>query len=300
MQQSLRLAPAQPADHTPQNSADFPDKQALCALFRQQLARYNGGGSSSVSAGTAQALMECIRFCVDLYQQTCPDDRIDCTLETMFQGGVAQARAMIKRGKLLLYQAKATAPKLFNRGYRDTMEGIGGFFSAYRPELFGQECPCYIDYPLCIPLPDTLQGISFINRYLSNINRENAFINTFDPCEVRALLSAYCGDYEELLMNIYTSVAESALGRVMMGLSHSHLGMDPPLVQALAQRLRSLSPDALCRLLSDSAETLCREKGIDSETHRHMLRYVAHHLQPRIQASLSAGGLGGIFFSLMP
>ena len=101
-----------------------------------------------------------------------------------------------------------------------------GFFKLYSPQFSAHEIHITADYPVCQGRP-VLEGVEFIEEYLSRIDAENAFCNLFDPVLVHRLLLGLSPDYAQLPVNIFEPVLLSALGLITVGRLPADLGLTP-------------------------------------------------------------------------
>ena len=70
-----------------------------------------------------------------------------------------------------------------------------------------------------------LEGVEFIEEYLSRVDAENAFCRLFDSMAVHRLLLGLSPDYAQLPVNIFEPVLLAALGLVMVGRLPSDLNL---------------------------------------------------------------------------
>lgn len=101
--------------------------------------------------------------------------------------------------------------------YRSTIAGgISGFFKLYSPQFSDHEIHITADYPVCLGRPE-LEGVEFIEEYLSRIDAENAFCRLFDSMTVHRLLLELSPDYAQLPVNVFEPVLLAALGLIIVG-----------------------------------------------------------------------------------
>lgn len=272
----------------------------LWRLLSRQTEMYTMGDSSSVRIETAQALLESIQFCLNLYLKKSGNTKellVTSDLDELFALGIKAVEEQIETGKQLYHAACVTAPEIDNISYKDTLIGIGGFFKHYDYRYFAQTISCDFDYQLCHAVEDSYQGIEFINEYLRRIIIENDFVRHFDHDRAIRLLESHCSDYRGLLINIYEPLAANAIG---LALLHENVGA---LCVAEADRLRlkglfeTMSETPAKKALKDAARRVCSDLEIRDKAEEKYLLKTAEELYPRIEAALPHGNLGGVFLS---
>ena len=195
----------------PEASVSPADAEALYLLLDERIRRYTMGDSTSVPVDTARRLLESILYCLDLNRRFPAQDMTQSApLHVRWQAGVAQAKRIAARAKLLLKQAQRTPPPLVNTAYCDTLEALPAFFAGYDADFFAQEIPCSFDYPLCQPVSESLLGAEYIIEYLRKLLAENTLLRAFSQDALRALYVRYYVDYADLLVNLCLPAAEMA------------------------------------------------------------------------------------------
>ena len=165
--------------------------------------------------------------------------------------------------------------------WRSTIEGgVNGFFRLYRPEFAAHELPITADYPPLLGRP-ALQGVEFMERYLEEIDGENAFLRAFPHRAVHRLLLSLSREYASAPVNLFEPVCLSAMGLTLCGRSPLTLDLTSGEVERLAQGLenRAMIRPALEKALNRLAE--------QSELPSRALRYAAQCL-PRLEESIRA------------
>ena len=125
--------------------------------------------------------------------------------------GALSARQTAAR-TLLLWRSLAAAPLPENRSLHDTLRSIGKGFRRYDTRFFPQRFPCDIDYQLALPVPESLLGIDYVNRYLTHLTAESILLSALPRQEVRAALERSCPDWRGLLINLYAPSAPPRCG----------------------------------------------------------------------------------------
>ena len=296
-----KLTPINGGLSEPLTEAEEVSIQAkLWLLLKRRTELYTMGDSSSVRIETAQELIKSINFCLDLYlKQSRNTKKLLATadLEELFALGQKVLEEQLELGKKLYNRACLTAPEIQNISYRDTLRSIGGFFKHYDYLFFAHLIPCDIDYQLCNPVKDSLQGIEYINAYLGRIIIENDFIGRFETRRVENLLNSCCSDYKGLLINLYAPVATNAVGLALLHEDVKALNITAEDNTRLSSLFGALSVTPAKKALHEAALYVSSELQISDPSSVRYLRKTAEELFPRIEAALPHGNLGGIFVS---
>lgn len=196
-------------------------KRQLLELVAERTEAWNHGESSSVRIEQAQDFLESILFVMGV--QLKAESSSDRALETLkteplricFEKGMERVKRKIAISHLLQRRMGKNLFSSQNVFFRETFTaGIDGFFRLYNPEFAAHEIHITADYPLCAGRPE-LQGVEFIEQYLSCGEAENLFLCSFDPDRVHCLLTALTPGYDEIPMNLFEPVFLTALGLVL-------------------------------------------------------------------------------------
>lgn len=255
----------------------------LLPFLARRVALYTGMDHSSVPKDLALELFASARFTLEQG----PENALN--LEERFAAGLSVTQRKLEYGKKLLRAVRGSLPKIDNISLYDTLKSLVDFFRRYDFRFFAHQVPCDIDYQLCLPVPETLEGIDYVNRYLSHLAVENGFLNRFDPSRAARLLEVCCGDYRGLLINLFEPVATNALALALVGRDTANLSVSQAERDALGELLL-LEPEALER----AAEKLCALLGIGSAESTRYLAQLAQNLRPRIRET----DLSGVFLTI--
>lgn len=198
-------------------------KRQLLELVAERTEAWNHGESSSVRIEQAQDFLESVLFVMGLQLKAEPfaDQAVE-TLKTepvriCFEKGMERVKRKIAISRLLQRRMRKNLFSSQNVFFQETFTaGIDGFFRLYDPEFAAHDIHITADYPLCAGRPE-LQGIEFIEQYLSCGEAENLFLCSFDPARVHCLLSALTPGYDEIPINLFEPVFLTALGLVLTG-----------------------------------------------------------------------------------
>ena len=200
------------------------DRLQLIELLAQKCDEWTRGESSSLPAEKAQDILTSILYVISLARKE-PQDTI--SVSELFERGLVCVQKKLFSCHMLQRRILKNLFNTPNVFYRSTIEGgINGFFKLYSPQFSAHEIHITADYPVCQGRP-VMEGVEFIEEYLSRIDAENAFCNLFDPVLVHRLLLGLSPDYTQLPVNIFEPVLLSALGLITVGRLPADLGLTP-------------------------------------------------------------------------
>ena len=181
-----------------------------------------------------------------------------------------------------------------SRALGATLLGIGEFWRRYDWRFAAHEIPCGIDYPLALPVPESLQGADYLTEWLSRLDTEVRFQSAFPAAARSAAWDRFHPERYDLPLNLYEPLAADALCLFALGREVRALMVGPGERRAFAGRLALLTEGeteaALRRWAEGLGETLELPEGRD----RRYLTDYARTLLPRIRTA-AAGGWPGIF-----
>lgn len=232
---------------------------SLLDLLAWQVRRYTHGESSSVPVETAQALLDSLCLTLGL-DPAHPVERgrglLAQDLQTALAAGQEHLRAQMARGKVLWADLRRAQMPGENRAMFDTLRSIGGFWRRYDPVYRAQEIPCDIDYQLALPVPETKQGVHYVNEYLARLGLENRFLRRYAREDLTPVWERYHPWYWEEVCNLFQPVAVNALGKAVLGAAPVPLTMTAGERAALAERFRDRTREEIGAILSAAARTL--------------------------------------------
>jgi hypothetical protein len=250
-------------------------------------------GDSSIRAEDAEELLRSLCFTISLALEPLDDagaaeKLASRPVRALYREGLERLYRRFDRAKAAYGRVKKAALPFENLAYRDTLKNLGGFFDAYRPDLFAHDIPCMIDYPQFREARGL--GAVYMEQYLLEWAGEDAFLARFDFGRVARLLDAHFPDARAQVVNLFEPVAANALGLML-------LGKDPAGLFVTAEdgaRIFSLSREpgdgAFRARLDAAADGLSAKTGADGA----LLRAASGALAARI-ALLPAEGMGGVF-----
>ena len=255
------------------------------------------GDSSSVPTYVAADLLRSICFVlgIDLEEGTAPEQLLRVDLEREFGRRLAEVGRKVEAAEMLWHDVRIAMPLIPSIALRDTLTGIGDFFSHYGYRSMAHDIPCSIDYPLCHPVESSLLGVDYIAEYLRRLMIEAQFLRLFEiaPCE--RVLAAASPDYIELLVNLYEPVAINAIGLALLGEDPARLTIGDAERKAIAARLEPLGNAPRARALQEAATRACDALGASDKDAREYLSAIVPELLTRTEVGLAHGSLGGVY-----
>lgn len=191
----------------------------IWTLLGKVTERYTMGDSSSVPVEIAEELLKSITFLLkkEMKNGKFEVDIFECeNLEGVWKDSWITIEKDIAMGKDLLEEVIKTSTGIENISYDDTVMGIEKGLKIYDYRFLAHEVPCSIDYQLSNPVDEDMQGIDFINEYLTRLLFENKFCNNFEKEKIIGILKSYCRDYKGLLINIFEPVLTNVIGLEML------------------------------------------------------------------------------------
>jgi len=264
----------------------------LAPLLKTQAEKYLAGDSTSLPAETAEALLRSLVYTLRfaLEADGLPERALlTAELPPLLLRGQAALAARVEETHALWSRVCLTAPPLENVFYRDTLTELGRFFGRYDLRYFAHRIPCAIDYPLCVPVSESLEGVSYVGEWLRRLALENWFLSRFPAENAASALARCCPDYKDMPLNLCEPVLTDALG--------------------LAALDRDIFPLTFSAADRDSLRTVLRRPGAPDAAAQNVLAQLApcpigaaayvsafvSALRPRLAAALETGGLGGVF-----
>jgi hypothetical protein len=274
-------------------------KAKLWELLGKQTEHY-AGGDSSVDIETAEALLKSIGFTLSLGMKEGlikKRDLLNKPLSSHMELCRELIRSKMSDGKRLLSKLRAVLT-VSSYPMEETLYEIEAFFKRYNWYFLAHDIPAMIDYQLSQPVPESLEGIEFINEYLNRFLIEADFISKYSKTKAEALLTACYHDYSESVLNLYEPLAANALGSALLGRSGAELTIKHEDKQAFAKLFSALTDNESLKLLNKAAVQVIGEIKSSSEETAAYLYKTAHSLLPRIKAVLESGNFHGIYTEL--
>ena len=267
-------------------------------LLGERMQRYTMGDSSSVPVETAKELMESVVFSVRAALKFSPHAFAlikDGNKAAFLKAAWAGIEQELENGRALLAFILRSSPKVENRAYLDTVHELAAFFERYDYRFFAHAIPCTIDYQLCEPVPESFEGILYVNEYLRRLSIENTVLQHFEPSAVTALLKGITADYSEQLMGMFEPVLANAFGCALLHRPPAGLEISGADREEL---LRLLKPWPNDDFMNAAAARLCASFAFSDERAGQYVRAAVRAMLPRVRAAVSANRLEPVFPSL--
>lgn len=190
------------------------DMFQLLELLACKCDEWTRGESSSLPAEKAQDILTSIMYVISLARKEQSDN---IPVSELFERGLVCVQKKLFSCHMLQRRILKNLFNTPNVFYRSTIAGgISGFFKLYSPQFSAHEIHITADYPVCLGRPE-LEGVEFIEEYLSRIDAENAFCRLFDSMTVHRLLLGLSPEYAQLPVNVFEPVLLAALGLIIAG-----------------------------------------------------------------------------------
>lgn len=270
----------------------------LLRLLSRQIERYTMGDSSSVPVELAQELLSAICYVLGISPER-PNGRwkelAQNDLDQAYREGLDCIEQKKTFGKHLQQIVSDHLPPVESISMLRTLKGIDRFWKRYDNRFFAHQTPWDMEYPLALPLPDSLQGIDVIIQYLSNLRLENLFLGEYVPGDMLPVLTQSCPDFSDLPVNLFESVAANALALALLEKPDRPPRLGTLELEALYNLFQHMSRVDIQHCLKQGADRLWKHHSAWTP---HVHAYLSHYceqLAPRIDLLRDRGGLGGIF-----
>lgn len=281
---------------TPEELAVIQGK--LAHLLERQIRRYTMEESTSVRVETAQELLTSLLYCLRMSLEGREDWRellLHGDYPALLQSGLTRVEQETRAGLGRYQYLRGHPPAVTNRAYRETVEHILTFFRRYTPQFFAHTVDCSIDYQLFLPVSERLQGISYLNAYLSHLMLENGLLYRFQRAELLRCIQGACPDYEDLLVNLYEPVLQNAVGLALLDREVTGLSVSQEERKLIQSRLEPLTIREREIALQRAADRLWEVLDLRDLAEREYLCRSAAALMPRLNVALEHRTLEGLF-----
>lgn len=257
----------------------------LFPIFERQAKLYTMGDSSSLPIQTVQELLRSIYFCIETHLTLNSKTADGYPLAQLFEEGQRDVWCLGDEAKALYHMAKTTDPGFGNIAYCDTLDEIDNFFRLYDLRFFAHDIPCMIDYPLCNPVSESLEGIRYISEYLRRLIVENRFCGCFDQRDIVRLLGKYQPEYQDLILNLFEPILISALGLALLNRNTAALQMKAADGEQLYRLFRPWNDEQAKRQLRNAVNRLCIQFRLWDTEMRDYLLSAAGNLVPLLKCT---------------
>lgn len=274
----------------------------MWGLLSKQVALYTMGESTSLPEYDAHRLLESACYVLGVDADD-PDeetvrDVLELGAEEVFARNLNRIEEQAARVGGLWKEVCLNMPLLESVALKDTLESLRDFPARYEPRFFAHEIPADIDYPLCRPVSERVQGVDYVTTYLERLLVECRFLRLFSLERCETLLRAVHPQYGELLLNLFEPIAVNAVGCALAGCDVRALRVGDAGRERIAEMLKGCSASERRTLLANAAVAACDALGLrasDADDVRTLVRWTAVGLTPRLANALRHGSLDGVF-----
>lgn len=283
------------------NSLSESEQQNLMTrlyyLLADQTEKYLAGDSTSVPVETAEELLRSLFYTIQLALSEVGKSERDLLtddLSVLLEQGRHILQDKLTATRKLWERVCLTIPQVSNTYLDDTLKGLKTFFKHYDLWYFAHQIPCTIDYPLCVPVSDNLQGVSYVEQWLRHLLIENWFLSKFPSEAVIRLLSVIATDFWDYPLNLCEQPLLNAVGLAILQRPLFSLEMsseDCRKLSGLLFECKDMSAE-----LNRGSIHVATELGVPKEAADY-LKTVINSIMPRLEAARKSGDISGIFIS---
>lgn len=274
----------------------------MWGVLAKQVALFTMGESTSIPEYDAHRLLESMCFVLGVDADD-PDeaamlDVLEQGAEEVFARNLHRFEEQTAQVEGLWKDVCLSMPLLESVALRNTLESLRDFGARYEPRFFAHEIPADIDYPLCRPVPEALQGVAYVTGYLERLLAECRFLRRCDLGRCQAVLRRVHPAYGELIVNLFEPVATNAVGCALAGVDVRGLCVGEGGRARIGRLLADRSAAERRELLVGAADRACDALGLcgfDEEAARELVRWAAADLVPRLDNALRHVSLDGVF-----
>lgn len=230
----------------------------LWELLKHQVMKYNGIDSTSLPVEKVQELLTSLLYTIAVViEEDCISTEVllQKNLEEVIHRGQEILDGKRKSMRLAWNRLCISIPQIHNVYYIGTVKNIGVFLDKYEIYYEAHKIPCSIDYPLMLPVPDEIQGISYIEEYINRLEIESLFVNEFDLKNAKQLLYKSVPNYKDFFFNWCEPVLINSIGREILGLDIKSLELDEKQVSRIYELLKDTSKE-VCKVMVEN--TVCK------------------------------------------
>jgi len=267
-------------------------QEELYPLLERQVKLYTMGDSSSLPAETAQGLLRSVCFCIETHLTFSGKSADGYPLVQLFEEGQRDVWRLTEEAKSLFDEAKRTDPSFGSIAYRGTLDEVEIFFRMYNLRFFSHAIPCMIDYPLCHPVPESLEGVRYIGEYLRRLILENRFCGCLTRQDAIRLLIVHHPEFRELVINLFEPIFACALGLALLNRDTATLRLDSTDCDRLYRLFRPWNEARARTWLREAVNRLCIRFRLWDTGMRCHLMDTAEDLFPRLKTTTREGYRG--------
>lgn len=233
-------------------------------LLRLRVERYNGFDSTSILKDKASSIMESNIYTIGLFlKKVAPDEAIEKlktnTMTDIYNKGRREIDRKLDICRVLYKKVLSNKVNTDNMTYNDTIiGGIKAFFKIYEPDFDATNIKITADYPLYNNLIGILDGIEFMQEYLTSLDYENEFCNVFSENRIKYLLYGYSHDYKNLLINIFEIILIAVMGCILANEDVFKLTISSSGLQKIYNKMQNQTKEEVDTLIKKTYSELKR------------------------------------------
>lgn len=264
-------------------------QEELYPILERQARLYTMGETSSLPLESMRELLHSIRFCIETHTMQWGLSAQNTPLLELFEAGQRDVWQFTEQARRLHAHVRRYDPNYGSIACRDTTAEIGDFFRHYDLRFFAHDIPCMIDYPLCLPVPESLEGVRFIGEYLRRLLLEHRFCGCFARDTAVRMLSRFQPEYRELVLGLFEPVFTCAVGLSLLKKDATSLYLSAADCERLHNLFQPWTADAAPALLKEAVNRLCIQFRLWDTSMREYLLQAAAGLPPLLLNATRAG-----------
>ena len=208
-------------------------QEELLPVVAKLAARYTSNESTSISYDKARQLMGAVIYCIEEYENAATGLRDLIAAHTTVSADTAYRQGydlLVEKVKKIQQEYNLMMKEFQYYGNRccyDTFQkGMPEFFLYYDARFHPMNHILTLDYPVLVSLEPRC-GADLMEVYVRSAYLEQSFLQKLPAKYILHVLSAYSGDYEELIINIASIVIRNVLGCRIAGKSIDFNGYSP-------------------------------------------------------------------------
>ena len=214
-------------------------QEELLPVVAKLAARYTSNESTSISYDKARQLMGAVIYCIEEYENAATGLRDLIAAHTTVSADTAYRQGydlLVEKVKKIQQEYNLMMKEFQYYGNRccyDTFQkGMPEFFLYYDARFHPMNHILTLDYPVLVSL-ELRCGADLMEVYVRSAYLEQSFLQKLPAKYILHVLSAYSGDYEELIINIASIVIRNVLGCRIAGKSIDLNGYSPDEMERL-------------------------------------------------------------------
>lgn len=214
-------------------------QEELLPVVAKLAARYTSNESTSISYDKARQLMGAVIYCIEEYENAATGLRDLVAAHTTVSADTAYRQGydlLVEKVKKIQQEYNLMMKEFQYYGNRccyDTFQkGMPEFFLYYDARFHPMNHILTLDYPVLVSLEPRC-GADLMEVYVRSAYLEQSFLQKLPAKYILHVLSAYSGDYEELIINIASIVIRNVLGCRIAGKSIDLNGYSPDEMERL-------------------------------------------------------------------